>query len=263
VGGPRSLLPFYFHLTFFIAAILLGLDTVLSFLRVGGDDLDRSARHRGRGRDPRRDRRQRERNQPGAAAVRAPSCSRPGVVLVRLTLRTGGLSSPYFVLVAATCLFAGLASAGLGHLREPLIAVAYVSGSPRGRTSTMPAAAATPDRLLVHLAFLLLTTSLASRVASASKTVATLGSVDARPATSRQPSLLPPRRWRASEQAERFAWPITMLIIDLDHFKRMNDAYGHARRPRPRGGREAPPGASARSTTSRASAASSPWPRSP
>ena len=77
--------------------------------------------------------------------------------------------------------------------------------------------------LLVHLAFLLLTTSVASRVSSRQrKTVATLEVQSMRdPLTS-----LDNRRSFLTKmeselmRAERFAWPITMLIIDLDNFKR-------------------------------------------
>ena len=236
VGGPRSLLPFYFHLTFFIAAILLGLDTVLSFLRIGGDDLDPIrlgiegvvailAVIGG----------ELERNQPGGSRrARALLLGALGVVLVGLTLRTGGLSSPYFVLVATTCLFAGLSlSPGSATYVTALIAVAYVGGLTYvAETSAMPGGGGRRlTALLVHLAFLLLTTSLASRVASRQrKTVATLEVQSMRdPLTSldNRRSFLT-KMESELKRAERFAWPITMLIIDLDHFKRMNDAYGHA-----------------------------------
>ncbi len=234
--GPRSLLPFYFHLTFFIAAILLGLDTVFSFLRVGGDELDPIrlgiegaiaivAVIGG----------EIERNQPGGSRrARALLIGALGLCQVGLTLRTGGLSSPYFVLVATTCLFAGLSlSPGPAAYVTALVAVAYVLGLRyAAEPSAMPGGQGRQlTALLVHLAFLLLTTSLASRVASRQrKTVATLEVQSMRdPLTSldNRRSFLT-KMESELKRAERFAWPITMLIIDLDHFKKMNDVHGHA-----------------------------------
>lgn len=236
VGGPRSLLPFYFHLTFFISAILLGLDTILSFLRIGGDDLDPIrlgiegavavvAVIGG----------EIERNKPGGSRrARALLLGVLGVIEVALTIRTGGLSSPYFVLVATTCLFAGLSlSPGSATYVTAIVAVAYVAG-----VRFLGEGSATPGgegrhltALLVHLAFLLLTTSIASRVASRQrKTVATLEVQSMRdPLTSldNRRSFLT-KMESELKRAERFAWPITMLIIDLDHFKKMNDVHGHA-----------------------------------
>jgi len=236
VGGPRSLLPFYFHLTFFISTILLGLDTVLSFLRVGGDELDpirlgiegAIAVVAVIGGEV-------EREQPGGSRrARALLLVVLGILQVGLTIRTGGLSSPYFVLMATTCLFAGLSlSPASAAYVTGIIAVGHVVG-----VRLLEASAATPGgegrhltALLVHLAFLLLTTSVASRISSRQrKTVATLEVQSMRdPLTS-----LDNRRSFLTKmesellRAERFAWPITMLIIDLDNFKKMNDLHGHA-----------------------------------
>src|SRR5262245_3038519 len=155
-----------------------------------------------------------------------------GVLQVGLCLSTGALSSPYFPLVVMTGAFAGLT---LFPLRAALVAAfigaAYVLGVWRdGPVQIEGSATEAATATVVHVAFLGLATILAGRVARHQReTVAALEIASKRdPLTS-----LENRRGflekMTSElaRAERFSWPISMLIIDIDHFKNLNDQHGH------------------------------------
>ena len=85
--------------------------------------------------------------------------------------------------------------------------------------------------LTLHCAFMFLAAYMANRVSAEFRTqVVTLTDHATRdPLTS-----LPNRRGFMEKmrqeitRAERYAWPISILMIDLDHFKHINDEHGHA-----------------------------------
>jgi diguanylate cyclase (GGDEF)-like protein len=233
--ASRSLLTFYYQLVFVVAAallamhtltrlvlaaeagnpaLILGIEGAMSLLAVLAIEVERLRRL-------------------GPSSLREWFFAGIGVLQVALCLSTGGLMSPYFLLVVMTGVFAGLT---LTPLKATTVAStlgsAYVLGlwgiSPvRVNGSATEAVTAT----VVHCAFLGLATILAGRVARRQReTMATLEIQSKRdPLTS-----LENRRGflekMTSElnRAERFSWPISMLILDLDHFKNLNDQYGHA-----------------------------------
>jgi diguanylate cyclase (GGDEF)-like protein len=157
-----------------------------------------------------------------------------GLLQVALCLSTGGLSSPYFLLVVMTGVFTGLTVTALKAATvSATLGAAYVLGV-WGISPVKLAGAGTTEAItatVVHMAFLGLATVLAGRVARHNReTMATLEIQSKRdPLTS-----LENRRGFLEKmtgelnRAERFSWPISMLIIDLDHFKNLNDQYGHA-----------------------------------
>ena len=233
--GSKSLLTFYYQATFFLAAallgvhaslallsakgietgpILLGIEACLALVAVIGNEIERARAHS---------------KKPASGGFLAIF----GLLQIALCVWTGGISSPYFLLVGSTGVFAGLClSASHSAYVATILAGAYVGGvlflgdDPVPRTMAETFAA-----LLIHVAFLFLATLLSSRVAHRHRqTFVELESQSMRdPLTS-----LENRRAflagmeLALERAERFSWPITMLILDLDHFKKMNDEYGHA-----------------------------------
>lgn len=155
-----------------------------------------------------------------------------GLIEVVVCLRTGGLHSPYFLLVASTCVFAGLTTDGARAMYMAAILVAaYMLGIrfAAGANATMDAGSVA--EMITHAAFALLATGMAVRAgAKHRRTVETL-EVES---TSDPLTTLDNRRafLRRLEgelaRSERFSWPITMLMVDLDHFKKLNDVYGHA-----------------------------------
>jgi diguanylate cyclase (GGDEF)-like protein len=231
-GGESSkLLTFYYHSVFFLAAALLGMHALLYFatsqgvesgllllgveaslaiLGVIGAELERS----------------RKRNPSGAFLATL------GILQTALCVWTGGLASPYFVLVAATCVFAGqaLTTARAAYVTTFLVC-AYVAGVRFVATRTPMPEAEFVTAITMHVTFMLLATTLSLRIASRHNlTFDTLsGQSILDPLTG-----IPNRRGflkkmeEAIPRAERFAWPITLMILDLDFFKKVNDQHGHA-----------------------------------
>lgn len=230
-----SLVALYFRLSFFVSAALLGIDVCLSLVGISPDGLDPI-------------RLGIESSLALASAIGAELESHPsgtsrtpkgwflaflGLIQVGLCLKTGGTSSPYFVLVASTVVFAGLSLSAVRTTYVAAgIAIGYIVGArflveSRAGVTTAEGFVA----LFVHAAFLIACAVLAHRVGRRQRTeVKTLAVQSVQdPLTS-----LDNRRGFLQKmegellRAERFNWPLTMLMLDLDHFKKMNDAYGHA-----------------------------------
>ena len=171
-----------------------------------------------------------------------------GIFTVLVCAETGGLASPFFMLVLATSIFAALTmnargaflvTASLaalhvlatwfrpeqGVLREGLDGVLF--GIQKG--VYMESGALTT--LCAHIVFLFLAMALSLRLARTFRQKVDSLTEDA----TRDPlTQLPNRRGFTTKmrgeikRAERYAWPISFLVIDLDHFKQINDRHGHA-----------------------------------
>jgi diguanylate cyclase (GGDEF)-like protein len=231
-GSLRAL---HYHLSFLLAAILLGVDTAMSFaglnsgfdpLRAGtlaslafvaaiGLEVERHGKERPQPRKP-----------------KGVMLGIIGLLQTLLCLRTGGIASPYFLLVASTCVFAGLTLPLLRAMYLTTLVVAgYIFGMRVSGAAGGLVDGASVVALAMHVAFVFLSTSLAARVtASMHRTVATLAVQSASdPLTSLDNRRAFTERLQVElQRSERFSWPITMLVVDLDHFKKLNDMYGHA-----------------------------------
>jgi diguanylate cyclase (GGDEF)-like protein len=233
--GPRSPLAFYYHATFFLAAALLAIHAVHSFVSPSGPMSNPLLLG----------------VQAGLALVAVVGSEskrlcvpdrRPDAVLflglvglfqVALCTLTGGLSSPYFLTVACTSVFAGLTMSATRAMYVTtatasayLLAIRFAAEESSSRSQSEAVMA-----VIVHVAFLYLATALSGRVARQHRDKVQELSVQSMhdPLT----GLENRRSFLAKMEtelvrAERFSWPITMLILDLDHFKRMNDEHGHA-----------------------------------
>lgn len=234
-GPGRSFLAVHYHATFFVAAALLVLHATTYLLGVSGRGLDPvllgieaslalvavigSEMERNRKTDP----------KPLSGAFLTVL----GLIQVALCMRTGGLSSPYYVTLAGTAVFAGITLPGAQTAGTTgILCVGYVLGvrfvaDPSVGLDTSDGAIA----LAVHVAFLGFAAALAWKVARRQRdTVRTLAEESMKdPLTSLDNRRCFTKKMTGElERAQRFAWPITMLVIDLDHFKRMNDIHGHA-----------------------------------
>jgi diguanylate cyclase (GGDEF)-like protein len=233
-ANGRSFLALYFQATFFLAAALLGLHTATTLIRPAGHRFDpillgiegSLALFAAIGSEIERNR------SPNQAPV-GWFLATLGALQAGLCVRTGGLSSPYFVTIVSTGVFAGLT---LGMVRATyvtgaiglsyVLGVRFLADSPPGMDDTEIATAIT-----VHVLFLVLASALAGHVARRQRqTVATLAEQSMRdPLTSLENRRSFMKKMTGElHRAERFSWPITMLVIDLDHFKKMNDVHGHA-----------------------------------
>lgn len=171
-----------------------------------------------------------------------------GIHLVLLCSETGGLSSAFFVLMLLTAVFAGLTFRpqaavlfatilAAAHVlaiwilpEEGLLVGGWESVSyalRNGRSMSLEEI----TTLAMHSAFLMMGAFLAMRLARTFRMqVDTLANDAARDPLTQ----LPNRRGFSDkvcgemERAQRFAWPISILVIDLDFFKQVNDRYGHA-----------------------------------
>ncbi len=171
-----------------------------------------------------------------------------GLLLVLLCVETGGLASAYYMLVVSTsifgalvmkpmkaflltsilaaayCLFTwlyptsgGLVEGGLGHL------IATIRQGARADSQQVSA-------LVVHCGFLFVGTWIAVRLTSGFKEQVVRLETHA----TRDPLTgLPNRRGFMDkvqleyDRAFQWDWPIAILVMDLDHFKRVNDRFGH------------------------------------
>ncbi|MCC7138958.1 MAG: GGDEF domain-containing protein [Planctomycetes bacterium] len=156
-----------------------------------------------------------------------------GLLEAALCVRTGGVSSPYFFLVAGTCVFGGLT---LPPVRAGYTAALVLAGYALAVRLTDPHVGG-PDEadhvaaLSAHVIFAFLATTISARVAKSQRqTVHTLAVQSLRdPLTSLENRRAFLQKLEGElARAERFSWPLTMLVLDLDHFKKLNDVYGHA-----------------------------------
>jgi len=156
-----------------------------------------------------------------------------GLFLVALTLGTGGVSSPYvaFLLLHGFLVGSTLPAAPTAYLVAILwsgyvlgVRWAVTSASHGGDWSDLPP-------LAVQVLAGLFAAQWAARFqARHREQVADLAMQSAHdPLTGLQN-----RRGffdglrHEVVRAQRFSWPLTMLAIDVDHFKRLNDVHGHA-----------------------------------
>jgi diguanylate cyclase (GGDEF)-like protein len=170
-----------------------------------------------------------------------------GIYIVWLCSETGGSVSPWFLPLLLTVVFAGLTLRGPACLLVTAILGAMHAATawlmPRGivrESAGAIQAALTSGRVMgveemtslaTHSAFLFVGAWVAWRMSEElRRKVTTLQDHATRdPLTS-----LPNRRAfmdrvrREIGRAERYAWPISVLMVDLDHFKRINDEHGHA-----------------------------------
>lgn len=231
VGGTvfvvHGLLALLFHFRD-VNAVQLGLDAlllVLAFLMHESSEARRLA---------------------GRSIPAAPMLMGLGLYLVILCYETGGLSSPYFPLVICTSAFAALVVRGTGAaLLIAILGATYalfawlapyglmrgswksvVESFTRGRQMGSDEFTA----LAVNEALFFLAAYMAHRVSTALRSqVSTLTQRAERDPLTQLPNRRSFMEKLAGEfaRAERYAWPISILMIDLDHFKRINDRYGH------------------------------------
>ncbi len=209
--------------------VLIGMDAVLLLLGVLGHELTAHA--------------QTMNKKPPRGLL----LSFVGLYLVLLASETGGLASPFFMLLLVTCVFGALIMSGLGAtLLTAMIGAMHAAAAwllPNGllrdgidgvRAAVLGGRQmelAEVTGIAMHSAFLFLGAYIAHRLSSDFRTkVVTLEDH----ATRDPLTQLPNRRGFMQKmrqeiaRAERYAWPISILMIDLDHFKMINDEHGHA-----------------------------------
>jgi len=209
--------------------VLIGMDAVLLLLGVLGHEVTAHAQTLNR-------------NPPKGFLL-----TLVGVYLILCATETGGLASPFFMLVLVTCVFGALIMNGLAAT----LLTAFIGAMHAGTAWLLPQgllrdgwegmrAAVMAGRqmelsevtaIAMHSAFLFLGAWIAHRLSSDFRTkVVTLEDH----ATRDPLTQLPNRRGFMQKmrqeiaRAERYAWPISMLMVDLDHFKMINDEHGHA-----------------------------------
>jgi len=209
--------------------VLIGMDAVLLLLGVLGSELTAHAQTTNR------------------KPPRGFLLTFVGLYLVLLASETGGLASPVFMLLLVTCVFGALILSGLGAtLLTALIGAMHAASAwllPHGilRDGIEGVRAAIlggrhmdlseVTGIAMHSAFLFLGSWIAHRLSLDFRSkVHTLEDH----ATRDPLTQLPNRRGFMQKmrqeiaRAERYAWPISILMIDLDHFKMVNDEHGHA-----------------------------------
>jgi len=230
----RRLRASHYRVSFGLALLMLVLDAITTYAELSGDVVDALrlgalaslALVSALGAEMEKSPANRGRSPKGLLLVVV------GLLQVLVCLRTGGLASPYFLLVASTCAFAGLT---LRPARAMLLSATLVGTYALGiRFLAEPVPGlglgGTVSAIIIHSTFALVSAGISTRFAVTHReTVATLevqSMLD--PLTSLQNRRAFLQKLDGElQRAERFSWPITMLIIDLDWFKKLNDRYGH------------------------------------
>jgi diguanylate cyclase (GGDEF)-like protein len=187
----------------------------------------------------------------GGTNQRAPMAILPlllGQLLVVLCFETGGVASPYFLLVLTTCVFAALTLppptamllvAVVGATYAFCAWIAPAEGLMRGGLRAVETAIRAGRQMrveelsavIVHCAFLFVGSYTASRLSNryrqSVKGLEESATRDPLTTLLNRRGFLSTMRGEIS-RAERYAWPIAILMIDLDHFKKVNDDHGHA-----------------------------------
>lgn len=234
-ASSDSLGALYFRLSFYLAAALLALDVCLSMLAIfpGGLDPLRLGI---------------EGAFALAAAIGSELESNPagssrtpkgwflaflGLIEVALCIKTGGTASPYFILVASTVVFAGLSLSGVRTTYVAAgIAGGYVLGT-RFLVESRAGVATAEDlvALFMNAAFLIAAAIMSHRVGRRQrtevKTLAVQSVQDPLTSLDNRRGFLQKMEGEL-QRAERFNWPVAMLMLDIDHFKKLNDLHGHA-----------------------------------
>jgi diguanylate cyclase (GGDEF)-like protein len=209
--------------------VLIGMDAFLLLLAVLGHELTAHAQ------------------STKSSGPRGYMVTLVAIYLVALTAETGGLASPFFMLLLITVVFGALTMSGLGTvLLTAFIGAMHATCAwllPDGflrdgiegvRQAVLAGRSMSLEEVTgvaMHSAFLFLGAYIASRLSTQYRSqVHELTEHAARDPLTR----LPNRRGFLDKmrneiaRAERYAWPISILVIDLDHFKKVNDRWGHA-----------------------------------
>ena len=171
-----------------------------------------------------------------------------GQLLVVLCFETGGVASPYFLLVLTTCVFAALTLppptamllvAVVGATYAFCAWIAPAEGLMRGGLRAVETAIYAGRQMgveelsavIVHCAFLFVGSYTASRLSNRYRQ--SVKGLEESATRDPLTSLLNRRGFLSTmkgeiSRADRYAWPIAILMIDLDHFKKVNDEHGHA-----------------------------------
>jgi diguanylate cyclase (GGDEF)-like protein len=188
--------------------------------------------------------------EPGTDS-RAPVAILPlllGQLLVVLCFETGGVASPYFLLVLTTCVFAALTLppptamllvAVVGATYAFCAWIAPAEGLMRGGLRAVETAIRAGRQMgveelsavIVHCAFLFVGSYTASRLSNRYRQ--SVKGLEESATRDPLTSLLNRRGFLSTmhgeiTRADRYAWPIAILMVDLDHFKKVNDEHGHA-----------------------------------
>ncbi len=231
----ESLVALYFRLSFYLATAVLAIDVCLTLIGVAPDGFDplrlgiagslALAAAIGA-----------ELESGPAAAARTPKgwyLAFLGLIQVGLCIKTGGTASPYFILVASTVVFAGLS---LSAVRTTYVATGIAGGYVLGtrflvETRAGVATAEGLATLFMNAAFLIAAAVLSHRVGRRQRTevksLAVQSVQDPLTSLDNRRGFLQKMEGEL-QRAERFNWPVAMLMIDIDHFKKLNDVHGHA-----------------------------------
>lgn len=248
--SPRGLMRLYYRLVLVTGLAILGVHTALGFMHgspgkagwflLALDGLVLVVAYLGL-----------ELERDGIAPRRkVPLAALPaaiGVVVSALCFETGGLASPFFMVVLSTCIFAALTFPMMvSILVVALVGACYAfcawvsppDGFLRGGVEAIVAAVQggrnlQPEQtttLVVNCLFLFVGSLVAMHMSRGYR--ANLKGLQESASKDPLTTLLNRRGFVQTmrgeiSRAQRFSWPVGLLMIDLDHFKRINDQHGH------------------------------------